>query len=80
MDSIQISKNSRYSTVQWVYSIIQRESGKVTAKHLEKEIGNKYGVHYAITRLTKEGKIKRVRGFGPQRIEFFYLDVSTQAG
>ncbi len=55
--------------------MIHKHSGQLTAKLLEKEFGNKYVVHYAITRLTKEGKIKRVRGFGANRIEFFYLDI-----
>jgi hypothetical protein len=56
--------------------MIHKHSGQLTAKLLEKEFGNKYVVHYAITRLTKEGKIKRVRGFGANRIEFFYLDIA----
>lgn len=76
VDSVQINRSSKYNTVQLVYSMIQKRSGELTAKLLEKEIGNKYVVHYAITRLTKEGKIKRVRGFGPNRIEFFYLDIA----
>ena len=27
---------------------------------------------YAIRRLTQEGKIKRVRGFGPKGIQYYY--------
>lgn len=76
VDSVQISGSSKSNTVQLVYSMIQKHSGELTAKLLEKEIGNRYVVHYAITRLTKEGKIKRVRGFGPNRIEFFYLAIA----
>ena len=75
VDSVQINRSSKYNTVELVYSMIQKHSGELTSKLLEKEIGNKYVGHYAITRLTKDGRIKRVRGFGPNRIEFFYLDI-----
>ena len=45
---------------------------KVTTKLLEKEIGSKYKARYAITHLIKEGKIKRIKTIGPNKIEYFY--------
>lgn len=77
MTSIQLGKSSKYDCTELVYSIIRNNSGKVTGKQLEREIGNRYDVRYAITRLTKEGKIKRIRGFGVDRIEFYYLDIGS---
>jgi hypothetical protein len=46
---------------------------------LEREIGNRYEVRYAITRLTKEGRIRRVRGFGVDRVEFFYQVIASES-
>jgi hypothetical protein len=77
MTSIQIGKNSKYGCIELVYSIV-RNSGKVTGKQLEREIGSRYEVRYAITRLTKEGRIKRIRGFGVDRVEFFYQVVGDK--
>src|ERR671931_587567 len=69
------TKNNN-SLLESVYSIIKnRKSTKVTTKYLEKEIGSKYKVHQAVTRLIKEGKIKRIRAFGRERIEYFYEDI-----
>jgi hypothetical protein len=42
-------------------------------------IGNKQDVRLAITRLTVQGRIKRVRGFGKRGIEYFYKDIAHQA-
>jgi len=77
MTSVQLGKNSKYDCTELVYSIIRNNSGKVTGKQLEREIGNRYDVRYAITRLTKEGRIRRIRGFGVDRIEFYYLDIGS---
>jgi DNA-binding transcriptional regulator PaaX len=41
-------------------------------------IGNKQDVRLAITRLTVQGRIKRVRGFGKMGIEYFYKDIDRQ--
>jgi hypothetical protein len=58
-----------------VYSIILQRSGRVRAVDLDKIFGNKKKVRSAITRLTVEGKIKRIRGFGKSnKIEYFYVD------
>ena len=77
MTIIQLSENSKDIYVKSVYSVIKSRSGKVTTKHLEKEIGNKSEVHYALRRLAREGKIKRTRGFGNDRIEYFYEDLDS---
>lgn len=77
MTSIQLGKNSRYDCTELVFSIVRNNSGKVTGKQLEREIGSRYEVRYAITRLTKEGRIKRVRGFGVDRVEFFYRVIAS---
>jgi hypothetical protein len=58
-----------------VYAIIRNRSGKVTSKDLDQLIGNKQDVRLAITRLTVQGRIKRVRGFGKMGIEYFYKDI-----
>jgi hypothetical protein len=34
-------------------------------------------VRFAITRLTVQGRIKRIRGFGKVGIEYFYKDVAS---
>jgi|tagenome__1003787_1003787.scaffolds.fasta_scaffold17698932_1 hypothetical protein len=61
------------SLVSSVYNIIENRKGKVTAKHLEKEVGSIYKVRYALTRLVRERKIKRTRAFGINRIDYFYV-------
>ena len=60
------------------YSIIKSKSGRVTSKDLDRLIGNKQEVRFAITRLTVQGRIKRVRGFGKVGIEYFYKDIAGQ--
>jgi hypothetical protein len=77
MTSTQLGK--KYDCTELVYSIVRNSSGKVTGKQLEREIGNRYEVRYAITRLTKEGRIRRVRGFGVDRVEFFYQVIATES-
>jgi hypothetical protein len=69
------SEKDNNGLVESVYSIIKNRKCKVNTKYLEKEIGSKYKVHQAVTRLIKEGKIKRIRAFGRERIEYFYEDV-----
>lgn len=71
-NSIQINRSSKQKVMESVYSIIKTRSGKITAKDIEKDLGSKYEAHYAILHLTKQGKIKRVKGFGLSRIEFYY--------
>ncbi len=62
------------SLVGSVYNIIKNRKARVTAKHLEKEVGSMYKVHYALTRLIREQKVKRIRAFGIDRVGFFYED------
>ena len=71
-NSIQLSRSSKQKVVELVYSIIKTRNGKVTAKDIEKDLGSKYEAHYAILHLTKQGKIRRVKGFGLNKIEFYY--------
>ena len=90
--SQQINDKSKQNVVELVYSIISNHSGKATRKYIEEEIhpthnnnddshhnsnnNNKYIVRYAILRLLREGKIKRVRGFGPKGIEYYYVSIT----
>ena len=71
-NSIQINRSPKQKVMESVYSIIKTRSGKITAKDIEKDLGSKYEAHYAILHLTKQGKIKRVKVFGLNRIEFYY--------
>lgn len=71
-------KNGSAGLVETVYSIIRSKSGKVTSKDLDHLIGNKQDVRFAITRLTVQGRIKRIRGFGKVGIEYFYKDIASE--
>ena len=70
--------NSSSSFIEMVYDIIKERSGTLTSKDLDHMIGNKQDVRLAITRLTVQGRIKRVRGFGKKGIEYFYKDIAGQ--
>jgi DNA-binding transcriptional regulator PaaX len=71
-------KNGSAGLIETVYSIIKSKSGKVTSKDLDQIISNKQDVRFAITRLTVQGRIKRIRGFGKVGIEYFYKDIASQ--
>ena len=71
-------KNGSAGLIETVYSTIRSKSGKVTSKDLDELIGNKQDVRFAITRLTVQGRIKRVRGFGKVGIEYFYKDIASE--
>jgi len=71
-------KNGSAGLIETVYSIVRSMSGKVTSKDLDHMIGNKQGVRFAITRLTVQGRIKRIRGFGKVGIEYFYKDIGLE--
>jgi phage tail sheath gpL-like len=62
--------------IESVYFLIKNYYGdRATTKQIEKEMDNvcnKRKMLYAILRLTRDGKIKRVRGFGPKGIEYYY--------
>jgi predicted transcriptional regulator len=69
----QSVKNGNKEYIESVYSVIEKNSGQVTTRHIEKEVGLDIGtVRYAIKYLTKEGKIQRVKGLGINKIEFYY--------
>ena len=70
--------NGSVGLIETVYAIIRDKSGKVTSRDLDELIGNKQDVRFAITRLTVQGRIKRVRGFGKVGIEYFYKDIVGQ--
>lgn len=70
------NESNRDNLRQQIYSIILRRPGKVRAVDLDKIFGNKKQVRYAITRLTVDGRIKRVKGFGKgDGIEYFYTAI-----
>jgi phage tail sheath gpL-like len=62
--------------IESVYLLIKNcYGGRATTKQIEKEMDslcNKRKMLYAILRLTRDGKIKRVRGFGQKGIEYYY--------
>jgi hypothetical protein len=70
-------KNGSSGLIETVYATIKSRSGRVTSKDLDHLIGNKQDVRFAITRLTVQGRIKRVRGFGKIGIEYFYKDIAS---
>ncbi|HEV8405131.1 MAG TPA: hypothetical protein VGQ13_04400 [Nitrososphaera sp.] len=71
-------KNGPAGLIETVYVAIRSKSGKVTSKDLDHLIGNRLDVRFAITRLTVQGRIKRIRGFGKVGIEYFYKDVASE--
>lgn len=73
-----MKESEKDSLVRSVYNIIEKNrKGKVTAKHLEKEVGSTHKVRYALTRLMKEGKVKRTRAFRIDGIGYFYEDCNN---
>jgi predicted transcriptional regulator len=78
IQQFKLRGNGSSGFIDEVYTIIRNKSGRVTSKDLDQIIGNKQDVRLAITRLTVQGKIKRVRGFGKMGIEYFYKDIDRQ--
>ena len=78
IQQFKLRGNGSSGFIDKVYTVIRNRSGKVTSKDLDQIIGNKQDVRLAITRLTVQGKIKRVRGFGKMGIEYFYKDIDRQ--
>jgi DNA-binding transcriptional regulator PaaX len=78
IQQFKLRENSSSSFIETVYAIIKNRSGKLTSKDLDQMIGNKQHVRIAITRLTVQGRIRRVRGFGKKGIEYFYKDIAGQ--
>lgn len=73
----KIKGNGSAGLIETVYAIIKNRSGRVTSKDLDTLMGNKQDVRFAITRLTVQGRIKRIRGFGKVGIEYFYKDIAS---
>ena len=78
IQQFKLRGNGSSGFIDEVYTIIRNKSGRITSKDLDQIIGNKQDVRLAITRLTVQGKIKRVRGFGKMGIEYFYKDIDRQ--
>jgi hypothetical protein len=76
IQQFKFKSNGSAGLIETVYSIVRSRSGKITSKDLDQIIGNKQDVRFAITRLTVQGRIKRVRGFGKIGIEYFYKDLA----
>jgi repressor of nif and glnA expression len=73
--NIQLTQQSKEKLVESVYLLIKNDcGGQATTMHIEKKMEeiNRRKIRYAIRRLTKEGKIKRIRGFGLKGIEYYY--------
>lgn len=77
IQQFRIKGNGSAGLIETVYAIIKSRSGKVTSKDLDTLVGNKQDVRFAITRLTVQGRIKRIRGFGKVGIEYFYKDIAS---
>ena len=63
-------------TLSQVYGLIRNQSGRVRTADLDAIFENKKKVRKAITRLTTQHKIRRVRGFGREGIEYYYCAIS----
>ena len=64
-NSIEVVKESVYSTIK------KSRNGRITAKQLEEEICDKNKVRYALKYLQREHKVKKIRGLGTDRIDYF---------
>jgi hypothetical protein len=77
-ESSSNSSTKKQQIVEKVYSIIRDNSGKIRTADLDRIIGNKQDVRFAITRLTVIGRIRRKRGLGSSGIEYYYHDIYSQ--
>jgi linker histone H1 and H5 family len=80
--SLYVSLIEKRKVIELVYSIIKNTDDRnATSKYIEAQIigtTNKKYIKYAIRHLMSEGKIKRIKGFGPDsgRIEYYYKSVA----
>jgi hypothetical protein len=78
--SLYVSLIEKRKVIELVYSIMKNTDDRnVTTKYIERQIADKHKkfVKYTIKHLTKENKIKRIKGFGPDgRIEYYYKSVA----
>jgi len=73
-------KSSTENLIESVYSIIKKSrNGRITAKQLEEEIGDNNKVRYALKHLQRERKVKKVRGLGTDRIDYFYQIINMNS-
>jgi len=72
-----VEESSKNELAESVYSIIKANSRRIRTADLDRRIGNKQDVRSAITRLAIMDKIKRVRGFSPNGVDYFYHDLSS---
>jgi len=77
IQQLKFKGNGSAGLIETVYDVIKNRSGNVTSRDLDQLIGNKQDVRFAITRLTVQGRIKRIRGFGKIGIEYFYKDIAS---
>lgn len=62
-----------------VYSLISENSGKLVFADLLSILGGaqyKKLLYHILSKLTRQGKITRIRGIGKKRIEFYYHDTT----
>lgn len=76
MALVQQTKNE---LIERVYSIIRENSGKIKSTDLDRIVGDKADVRFAITRLTVLGRISRKRELGSGGIEYVYHDVCSSS-
>ena len=78
--SLYASVVEKRKVIELVYSIIKdTDDRNPTTKYIERQIDptNRKYIKYAIKYLTKENKIKRIKGFGPHGIiEYYYKSVA----
>ena len=73
-------KSSTENLIESVYSIIKKSrNGRITAKQLEEEIGDNNKVRYALKHLQRERKVKKVKGLGTDRIDYFYQIINMNS-
>jgi repressor of nif and glnA expression len=76
--NIQVTSQSKEKLVELVYLLIKNDlGGQATTKRIEKRMDetSRRKMRYVLRRLTREGKIKRVRGFGAKGIEYSYKTI-----
>jgi hypothetical protein len=72
-------QQSRNELIERVYSIISENSGKIKSTDLDRILGDKTDVRFAITRLTVLGRISRKRELGSRGIDYVYHDVCSSS-
>jgi len=63
--------------IESVHTIIKKRTGRIRLQDIIEIIGSKEKAHYAIIWLTRKQRIKRIKGFGSEGIEYFYHDLES---